>query len=114
MFAGPTRQQRCEHPAPVGYARELTGALAIIVDYIHSSNRDMFLARNLNPMLRVNTTRTGALSRIDAFGVLGEPYTERVWVDRKSTRLNSSHLVISYAVFCLKKKMHRAYRDTRD
>src|SRR2546426_5900123 len=25
--------------------------------------------------------------------------------DRKSTRLNSSHLVISYAVFCLKKKM---------
>src|SRR5205807_8741214 len=26
-------------------------------------------------------------------------------VDRKSTRLNSSHLVISYAVFCLKKKI---------
>src|SRR5256885_3030136 len=26
--------------------------------------------------------------------------------DRKSTRLNSSHLVISYAVFCLKKKTH--------
>src|SRR2546426_7312153 len=26
------------------------------------------------------------------------------WGDRKSTRLNSSHLVISYAVFCLKKK----------
>src|SRR6266446_4121138 len=26
------------------------------------------------------------------------------WRDRKSTRLNSSHLVISYAVFCLKKK----------
>src|SRR5256885_7242672 len=28
--------------------------------------------------------------------------------DRKSTRLNSSHLVISYAVFCLKKKINRA------
>src|SRR5256885_11804774 len=27
-------------------------------------------------------------------------------LDRKSTRLNSSHLVISYAVFCLKKKKH--------
>src|SRR5256885_5461504 len=27
-----------------------------------------------------------------------------IWLDRKSTRLNSSHLVISYAVFCLKKK----------
>src|SRR5256885_9502232 len=33
-----------------------------------------------------------------AEGILGQG------VDRKSTRLNSSHLVISYAVFCLKKK----------
>src|SRR5256885_3094926 len=31
--------------------------------------------------------------------------------DRKSTRLNSSHLVISYAVFCLKKKKKRAAHD---
>src|SRR5256885_7200944 len=30
--------------------------------------------------------------------------------DRKSTRLNSSHLVISYAVFCLKKKKKRQQR----
>src|SRR5438132_10627770 len=30
--------------------------------------------------------------------------------DRKSTRLNSSHTVISYAVFCLKKKMMLAHR----
>src|SRR5438045_6200064 len=29
------------------------------------------------------------------------------WRDRKSTRLNSSHLGISYAVFCLKKKKNR-------
>src|SRR5205807_10083521 len=31
--------------------------------------------------------------------------------DRKSTRLNSSHLVISYAVFCLKKKKNATYRE---
>src|SRR5258705_4970168 len=31
----------------------------------------------------------------------------KVWLDRKSTRLNSSHLGISYAVFCLKKKNMR-------
>src|SRR5256885_4640394 len=31
-------------------------------------------------------------------------YLESKAIDRKSTRLNSSHLVISYAVFCLKKK----------
>src|SRR2546426_9025569 len=30
--------------------------------------------------------------------------------DRKSTRLNSSHLVISYAVFCLKKKKKTKHR----
>src|SRR5947208_7845430 len=29
--------------------------------------------------------------------------------DRKSTRLNSSHQIISYAVFCLKKKMKSSY-----
>src|SRR5688500_19972866 len=36
-------------------------------------------------------------------------------LDRKSTRLNSSHLVISYAVFCLKKKKkmkRKRYRST--
>src|SRR2546426_7940499 len=32
------------------------------------------------------------------------PRRQRMQQDRKSTRLNSSHLVISYAVFCLKKK----------
>src|SRR5262245_64808984 len=31
-------------------------------------------------------------------------HTNRLYRDRKSTRLNSSHLGISYAVFCLKKK----------
>src|SRR2546422_3875806 len=32
------------------------------------------------------------------------PYTEADRIDRKSTRLNSSHGYISYAVFCFKKK----------
>src|SRR2546430_7380473 len=34
-------------------------------------------------------------------------------VDRKSTRLNSSHSQISYAVFCLKKKTDRRQNDYR-
>src|SRR5256885_13007153 len=33
--------------------------------------------------------------------------------DRKSTRLNSSHLVISYAVFCLKKKSQTSVLPAR-
>src|SRR5688500_20382081 len=35
---------------------------------------------------------------------------EKNTLDRKSTRLNSSHLVISYAVFCLKKKKKRQHQ----
>src|SRR5256885_3987947 len=42
-------------------------------------------------------------------GAVGQPAGDlhqlvRAVADRKSTRLNSSHLVISYAVFCLNKK----------
>src|SRR5947208_8851596 len=33
-----------------------------------------------------------------------EPSYDPLRIDRKSTRLNSSHQIISYAVFCLKKK----------
>src|SRR5256885_12433941 len=40
------------------------------------------------------------------------PSGANVTGDRKSTRLNSSHLVISYAVFCLKKKKKRTDRQT--
>src|SRR5699024_12444657 len=35
-------------------------------------------------------------------------------IDRKSTRLNSSHVSISYAVFCLKKKSDRNRRATME
>src|SRR5947199_6195598 len=35
------------------------------------------------------------------------------FTDRKSTRLNSSHLGISYAVFCLKKKKNKKTRRTK-
>src|SRR5256885_5458240 len=39
--------------------------------------------------------------------------TRQAQQDRKSTRLNSSHLVISYAVFCLKKKKTTTAQTTR-
>src|SRR5205814_7360103 len=41
------------------------------------------------------------------FDVRLETHDLALEVDRKSTRLNSSHLGISYAVFCLKKKTNR-------
>src|SRR5256885_8784162 len=50
--------------------------------------------------------RRGGLARLsDGLGHTGTARRDhRLGGDRKSTRLNSSHLVISYAVFCLKKK----------
>src|SRR5690554_6954876 len=49
-----------------------------------------------------------AMSEQDRIGVVEAPST-----DRKSTRLNSSHVRISYAVFCLKKKK-KPSNATRD
>src|SRR5688500_19389667 len=47
-----------------------------------------------------------AAADIAAIGITNQRETCLIWDrDRKSTRLNSSHLVISYAVFCLKKKI---------
>src|ERR1039457_975663 len=45
----------------------------------------------------ISTTGSDSVTVIDIAKMLE-------FIDRKSTRLNSSHLVISYAVFCLKKK----------
>src|SRR3712207_8122389 len=44
--------------------------------------------------------------------VTTSPVVTFFWSDRKSTRLNSSHANISYAVFCLKKKKNVVYPAT--
>src|SRR3989442_6788043 len=48
--------------------------------------------------------RSQAIAAMYAGTALGPAVQEGFAVDRKSTRLNSSHVRISYAVFCLKKK----------
>src|SRR2546430_13208153 len=74
------------------------------------------------------TTEIYTLSVHDALPIYGaerqprspRPLRERgelcrrqgAYLDRKSTRLNSSHSQISYAVFCLKKKKHQQYNYT--
>src|SRR5205809_4340752 len=52
----------------------------------------------------VKETSTNMGSSIDPYGTRVMGYYARSVRDRKSTRLNSSHGYISYAVFCLKKK----------
>src|SRR3712207_8256671 len=48
----------------------------------------------------------GAAEYVDALGATPLVEEADLTADRKSTRLNSSHANISYAVFCLKKKNH--------
>src|SRR5437870_9420018 len=49
-------------------------------------------------------TVRSAVSQLEDTGIGG-----RIERDRKSTRLNSSHVAISYAVFCLKKKKRKSH-----
>src|SRR3712207_8383506 len=57
---------------------------------------------NLNLVPEISITREVAGKKI--WIEHGQQHDERNHIDRKSTRLNSSHANISYAVFCLKKK----------
>src|SRR5256885_11698455 len=74
------------------------------------------LFRSVSPSEGKREAR-GSMERRDArpMTVMRQGKAGRVkeTTDRKSTRLNSSHLVISYAVFCLKKKKHSEWRRHR-
>src|SRR5256885_12759115 len=73
--------------------------------------------------LLVGARAVGAPQRLAGFRIerhqpaahaeLGAAVADEHLADRKSTRLNSSHLVISYAVFCLKKKKNLRHDTTR-
>src|SRR5439155_19504010 len=76
----------------------------------HAADPDLhsFPTRRSSDLLIQRTERGPALQLLhEALGVLLEDERARSCLavrDRKSTRLNSSHVAISYAVFCLKKK----------
>src|SRR5258708_14389439 len=71
------------------------------------------------PVVRLDARRAWTLNRLGLASLLNEAspdatpacaakYPAASRGDRKSTRLNSSHQIISYAVFCLKKKSREA------
>src|SRR5256885_13082158 len=71
--------------------------------------RSMWLRDEPMRLHHHNYMKRAYLTRPEFLGVLGDLHRRlaaelATQIDRKSTRLNSSHLVISYAVFCLKKK----------
>src|SRR5256885_12550151 len=66
-----------------------------------TSSAEVLVGAGTDDTLRLGLGVTGALGAYASYRI-----------DRKSTRLNSSHLVISYAVFCLKKKKTATVRTT--
>src|SRR5688572_32278395 len=83
------------------YTLSLHDALPILVrQRMYASSPGMYTGRSVGVMPGP-TGRTAATRDAIRFG---DGASSRVHVDRKSTRLNSSHSQISYAVFCLKKK----------
>src|SRR5207253_3416388 len=58
----------------------------------------------LEEFLKLLSPRTRLVAVAHVSNALGTVLPVKPLIDRKSTRLNSSHVAISYAVFCLKKK----------
>src|SRR2546427_8135149 len=72
------------------------------------------LFRSVPPRIMIAVAGNVTHDRVvDLFGRGFDGFTRAVTPDRKSTRLNSSHSQISYAVFCLKKKKKRPDNASR-
>src|SRR5438309_8523837 len=65
------------------------------------------------PLASAASRSGGAPAHSGGPGGLGDDRNEPARRDRKSTRLNSSHSSISYAVFCLKKKKKKQKQKSR-
>src|SRR5690625_6044960 len=71
--------------------------------FINSAAND-FYTLSLHDALPISFSLNKRTSRFR--GIIHKPLIV-IFSDRKSTRLNSSHVAISYAVFCLKKKSYK-------
>jgi hypothetical protein len=74
------------HQVTAGYERQLAAEMAATVDYVHSWNRDQLINFDLNPSLRVDTSRTGLLTYTDLDGIAGRlgisPFANQVLTRR--------------------------------
>src|SRR3989449_9294799 len=80
-----------------------TNVLALYAETGAVTN-DVFKQRILSPEMTNLQAEANAAGALNADGSIDLSGNCNTWGDRKSTRLNSSHGYISYAVFCLKKK----------
>lgn len=65
FFDNPDRHLPYARQYTIGYQRQLGRDAAFSVDYIRSEQREQYLRKNLNPGLRVSTSRTATIVRVD-------------------------------------------------
>jgi Carboxypeptidase regulatory-like domain/TonB dependent receptor-like, beta-barrel len=80
----PERSIPYSHQVSLGYERQLGAQLSFAADYVHSWGRDQVLTYDLNPAVRADTSRTGAITRVDLFGIASQlglsPFSNPVWI----------------------------------
>src|SRR5690554_7702279 len=95
-----SRHQRYQHSFPTRRSSDL------ILREERAYNAETYMVLASQPVVdRLLDEESAAVADLETF--IGK--TIRFQVDRKSTRLNSSHVRISYAVFCLKKNNKYAH-----
>src|SRR5438132_8430280 len=110
-FGGPASLIAPSSGGPQNPARGLTSR-GVVVGQAETATPDPFSPDCFNPYCLAGHAfrwQDGVLTDLGTLeGVNSNLSSVANWIkDRKSTRLNSSHTVISYAVFCLKKKKKR-------
>src|SRR5437762_7545939 len=85
------------------------GAISRAGNERHGKPRTLGVLWACSPWPLPRWDRTNYLKPVKPIKHLEKPTRWAAWVDRKSTRLNSSHRCISYAVFCLQKKKYGSY-----
>src|SRR5690606_27602431 len=93
---------------PRGYGRILRDQQGHVASIVEEKDATAEQRRidivNTGVVAAESTALKSWLKRLSSQNAQGEYYLTDIFEDRKSTRLNSSHVKISYAVFCLKKK----------
>src|SRR5207302_10077789 len=102
FFFSYVSDHRALHSFPTRRSSDLSAQVDDAAVQPLPNSRKIYVGPLRVPMREI--TQTGGNPPLVVYDTSG-PYTDpQVRIDRKSTRLNSSHVKISYAVFCLKKK----------
>src|SRR5438034_4974557 len=120
IVAAASEERLCALEAPGG-ASDVVERVAPVQEFIAvAGDGAAFSGGDMLGVLETETGQVAECAALAAFvfsqpsltGILDNAELVFAGEDRKSTRLNSSHTVISYAVFCLKKKKEKSVRTS--